>query len=828
LTREENGIETLDKAEGLLRELEALYTENGKKDDNMKPKSVTYLAVLNTAARCGAGMEGARRAEALLLELQTLSEHDADYRITEPCWTACLTAFARVEPEFAAEGAAKVDEVLEKMENDDSMRRASVHVYTAAINAKVNDSDPRSVEEAAVILRQLKKPDSIAYKCVIKAFARIGYAAKADKLLWELQDLSAVGNPRLDPPDVVTIAACINAWAKGHVADTELALDRSRLLLDLIIDAYRKGTVQHYHQNVESWIFDEAIRLWSISRRSDAGEEAERLIATMYELHEKRGLFSPSFHTYVLALDAWSSSGRRDAGTRAIKLLETMENLHADGSLQEAINVRALSTALISVTRSGGSKASNVAQSLFERIVRLYKEGDRSATINARTVTSILACIIRSGDKHAPAQAIELLKKIKDLSDNGMASLRPNTIVFNCVLNGLAQTGMAEEAEGILEEMKALSKEGYPCAPDVVTISCVCRAFANSRIPGTGPRAENYLREARERYEGGDTQMKPDTRLYNSVITAFVNDAHSNPEAAGRADDLLHEMQLSAAGDNLVVPDLVSFSSVCQAYAKSSDPDGLEKAEKVFDRAEQLALEGSMEFPDIIFFSSVVLAFSRSKSDDATKKAEGLVHYMEGLSQKGRDIKPTTQVYNTLLSSYATSREPDRVEKAKALFAKMKDLRDNGDRDAAPDVSSHNWVILAAARSPSSLEGDRREHFNLALEYFRGLHDPENESKPNSFTYSYFLKACRMLLPEGNARQKLVGKAFELGQQSGLVLRDVLLEAFLADPELALRALEEAGVKVDNDIVPFIPDKWCVNVPRRKRFTNIDLQRWQR
>jgi hypothetical protein len=42
--------------------------------------------------------------------------------------------------------------------------------------------------------------------------------------------------------------------------------------------------------------------------------------------------------------------------------------------------------------------------------------------------------------------------------------------------------------------------------------------------------------------------MKPDTRLANSVITAFVNDAHSNPEAAEKADDLLHEMLMSAAG----------------------------------------------------------------------------------------------------------------------------------------------------------------------------------------------------------------------------------------------------------------------------------------
>jgi hypothetical protein len=129
LTREENGIVTLNKAEGLLRQLETLYAET--KVHDTKPKSVAYLAVLNTAARCGAGMEGARRAEALLLELQKLSEQDSDYHIQEPCWTACLTAFARVEPEHAAEAAEKVDEILEKMENDTSIRRPSVHVYTA-------------------------------------------------------------------------------------------------------------------------------------------------------------------------------------------------------------------------------------------------------------------------------------------------------------------------------------------------------------------------------------------------------------------------------------------------------------------------------------------------------------------------------------------------------------------------------------------------------------------------------------------------------------------------------------------------------------------------
>jgi hypothetical protein len=55
---------------------------------------------------------------------------------------------------YAAEAAEKVDEILEKMEND--VGPDDQVFTTAAINAKVNDSDPRSVEETATILRQLE------------------------------------------------------------------------------------------------------------------------------------------------------------------------------------------------------------------------------------------------------------------------------------------------------------------------------------------------------------------------------------------------------------------------------------------------------------------------------------------------------------------------------------------------------------------------------------------------------------------------------------------------------------------------------------------------
>jgi hypothetical protein len=57
---------------------------------------------------------------------------------------------------------------------------------------------------------------------VIKAFAQSRVRPRPTTCSG-VSEFSLAGNrPRLDPPDVVTIAACINAWA-GHIVDTEVA-----------------------------------------------------------------------------------------------------------------------------------------------------------------------------------------------------------------------------------------------------------------------------------------------------------------------------------------------------------------------------------------------------------------------------------------------------------------------------------------------------------------------------------------------------------------------------------------------------------------------------
>lgn len=573
----------------------------------------------------------------------------------------------------------------------------------------------------------------------------------------------------------------------------------------------------------------------------------------MYELNALTGKFAPTFDTYILALDAWTTTGKANAGDRAMQLLKKMEDLGSDGKFPYKINNRALSSALTSITRSGGRSAPMIAQTIFERILSLYKEGDRTATINARTATGVLACIVRSQDRLATSKAVNLLQQMKKLSDCGLDSLKPNStyhptqllyhlermqaftysialftlsaIVYNCVLNGLAQKGMIEEAESIFEEMKELSSQGYPTTPDVVSVSCLCRALGNSKLPDAGPRAEAYLRDITDKYKQGEPQLKPDVRLYNAVITSYVKDTSHNAEAAERADALLQEMEQSVLSDSPILPDLVAFSCVCQGYAKSADPSGVDKVESVIERAEKRAMEGSVEFPDLDFYSSIVIALTRSKSERGLAKAVAIVRQMEELARDGRDVKPNTRVYNQLLFAYATGGDPCRVARAKAIFAKMQDMRASGVEDVSPDVFSRNGLILAAARSPGLTPQETRENMDLAIENFRYLHERHDGCKPDSFTYTYFLKACHMLLPEGETRQKLVSKAFDLCRNNGLTTKEVIAELFRAAPLLLQTRLQQDGVQFysGDGFVPIVPTTWCFNVPPWKRFNNIDL-----
>jgi hypothetical protein len=133
-------------------------------------------------------------------------------------------------------------------------------------------------------------------------------------------------------------------------------------------------------------------------------------------------------------------------------------------------------------------------------------------------------------------------------------------------------------------------------------------------------------------------------------------------------------------------------------------------------------------------------------------------------------------------------------------------------------------VILAAARSKSKSLIESRQAFQTALDLFRKVHDNNNGVRPNTFSYSYFLRACKALSPASDEQVKLVSKAFDLCRQNGLVSSEVV---DLIPKGILKSCLESEAVNIDSTGSFELPKDWARNLPAKARVQplNVDAAR---
>ena len=815
----EHAVETLDFAEDIFRELQADYRQSGNVE--MKPSALSMQFLFQIAAHCNGGLTVAQRAYTWWKELNNTfekSSFDPDYLPTEGIYSTLLTAFAHVEPQFAHETVDQVDEILKVLDiyNTDPLAlKPGVHVYTAAINAKANARTIQSCNEAELILRAIPSPDAIAYQCAIKAYARIQCPKEADKLVWELQNI-ADESDKIQGPDLMTLSTVITAWSRTRKIGQSFnhASDRALKLGYLIL----KNAGNKRQRTIDPWILDDVLQMLSVSHRKDAGKLAESFL-------EARGQvdgFAPSYHSYVMAIDAWANSGMKTSGKKALSLLKEIESLYKEGKIEDAPSIRVLSSVLIALSKSPRNHgvALPVVSNIFEQIVQCYNAGDRSATVSARLQTCVLSYVNKNSGASGFQKSLDLLQSFKDMTEQGNCQF-PTTAVYNCVLAGLAHRGRSTEAEAILEEMKVFAAQGKSCAPDVASMTSVCRAHANNLSETeTGKIAEQCLREADHMYRNGDKSMEPDTRLYNSVLNAYAKDSSVNSSAAKDAGRLLFEMEMAAAtGEHPSSPDLVSYGCACQAYGRSGLPDSPSHVWHIVDRVHQQVGEGKLPEPDIFFYTAAISTLTNSRCKGSLPVADAIFKRMV----KSGSVKPDCWMYNSMLLGWSKSRERARLSHCTSIFAQMKE-----NPMVVPDVESHNAVIFAAARSPRSLPEERLEDFHVALSHFREVHHDQN-LEPNSLTYSFFIKACRSLLADCDDRRKLITKAFILCRENKVVSTEVLGEVYRAMGTYLQQELADEGVDfvLNNAEIDRIPDEWCANLPSQKRKKNICLRRWR-
>ena len=149
-------------------------------------------------------------------------------------------------------------------------------------------------------------------------------------------------------------------------------------------------------------------------------------------------------------------------------------------------------------------------------------------------------------------------------------------------------------------------------------------------------KAEEVVRRMSTLYEksGGDLDYRPTLQAYNMWINALAKS--DRPNAGRQAEAIIEQMKR-----NDVEPDVVTYTSVLDAYARS-DPSS--KVEEVMFRLIEEAQSSSVEFSSVTC-DAILNVWAQQGTRESAERAQIILHRL-GTMQRG-DMKPTEYSYAT-------------------------------------------------------------------------------------------------------------------------------------------------------------------------------------
>jgi pentatricopeptide repeat protein len=396
--------------------------------------------------------------------------------------------------------------------------------------------------------------------------------------------------------------------------------------------------------------------------------------------------------------------------------------------------------AIESLLKSSEGKALGMAVELLQNMLnnnQILRSNDKDEIVQIHSAfAQVMHSLLRrfdSGDDIVRNAALNhLIQKADDLHDKMFALFRdksiplgPNVTSLNAKIALMGAKNEPDHAMTILKTMVEAQDKDHSTAvaPNTVSYNNVVHAYAKSGRP---QGAQDVVRLMIGRYKQGLSDVKPDIVTFNSLLFAYSS---SGRDDAGRsAERILDWMEKLSEDEGInVEPDVYSYTTVIDAYAKSSKP---ERAESVLHRLLQRRNEGYDVEPTVNTFTAVLGAFARAKGKDSPVRAASVVKLMEDLHLAGVDVAPTTVTYNALIHVWNKRRNhPDAPAQVLGILQAMKEKPTH----AQPNTRTYNTVL-------STLSSSKNDHLLTAealMEEMRSLRDPN--VKPNSITYNCFL-----------------------------------------------------------------------------------------
>ena len=321
----------------------------------------------------------------------------------------------------------------------------------------------------------------------------------------------------------------------------------------------------------------------------------------------------------------------------------------------------------------------------------------------------------------------------------------------------------SKKAEEMVRRMRTLyEKSGdVDIRPPLQAYNLWINALAKSKQPEAGRMAENVLRQMKEH------NVEPNIVTYTSII-----DAHARSQNPGGAEGVLLRLLDETRGSNSLGFSSITCDTILNAWAQQGTRESAERAQLILFRLEEWQRDNIR--PTKISYATVMNAWARVGSTEAAERAEALLHRMLEMKQ----VQPDTIVFNAAINVWATSKDAQAGKRALAILRKMRALPKDG-VDTAPDIVTYNTVLSAWAHSGDVNAAPYTE--KIVQEMQTAAAQSNKAPAPNTVTYNTILNAwAKSKLPGAAPRaQKVLDYMIQSGKDA--IVPDVISFASVLD-----------------------------------------------
>jgi len=385
--------------------------------------------------------------------------------------------------------------------------------------------------------------------------------------------------------------------------------------------------------------------------------------------------------------------------------------------------------------------------------------------------------------------------------------VQPDVQSFNIVMDAWAKSRAPEapeRVEALLEQLTSLPG----LEPDSLTYNALVDAYAYSTQQNRLEKLQKLWADMDRLQKETNGRIKATIRTVNSILHAhgkFIQELESgynhqnrydpnNRNENGRvaamtaaaAEAILRDCLATAeaTGELTDQPDVMTYTTVMDAYARCGSLAGAQHAERLLQELKTLYQETKNERyrPNSYTYTTVISAWKRTTMAQGPSRAQELLE--ELLAET--DIAPDSRAFTSTIQCWARSRDVVKATKALQLLQKMKQVSVKWP-EAAPTLVSYNTAIDACARTRGDAD-QQTAALKIAFAVFKAVQVSET-MQPNHITYATLLKASAFLMPPGEERNKVAEAVFSKAVVAGMVEGGVIKNLQKATDASVLRRL---------------------------------------